>query len=323
VTVLVTGGNGFIGSVVVCQLVEQGRRVRCLLRPTSRTERIDGLPVTRALGDVRDPASLREAMQACDAVVHLASLSSWSEIASPLMPAVVVGGTRNVLEAARTKGVRRVVYVSSATAINGSDAPVVHDETSSFSLPLARYPYAAAKREAEALCRDAAAGGLGVTIVNPTEVYGPRDDSFITSGTLVDFAKSAPAVVCHGGTSVAHVEDVARGILAALERGRAGERYILGGENLTVSALAEMTLRILERPLRTLLIPTGVLRLLARVGAALRLPLPFNPAVIPYATRYWFMSNAKAERELGVGFRGAEQTLADTLRWLRTAGHIH
>jgi dihydroflavonol-4-reductase len=215
-----------------------------------------------------------------------------------------------------------VVYVSSATAVNGSDAPIVHDETSRFGLPPARYPYAAAKREAEALCRDAAAGGLPVTIVNPTEVYGPRDDGLITSGSLVDFAQSAPAVVCNGGTSVAHVEDVARGILAALERGRAGERYILGGENLTVSALAEMTLRLLERPIRTLRIPNRLLRVLAGVGAALRLPLPFNPAVIPYATRYWFMSSAKAERELGVRFRGAEETLADTLRWLRTAGHI-
>src|SRR5688572_23841015 len=99
-TVLLTGGNGFIGSVVARQLVDEGRRVRCLLRETSRTERIDDLDAERVTGDVRDPESLRRAIIDCDAVVHLAGPSSWSDIASPLMPAVVVSGTRNVLDAA-------------------------------------------------------------------------------------------------------------------------------------------------------------------------------------------------------------------------------
>src|SRR6185436_13825658 len=162
----------FIGSVVVRQLVESKRRVRCLLRPSSRTARIDGLDVERVTGDVCDPASLRRAAAGCDAVIHLASVSSWTEIHSPRLEEVVVRGTRNVLEAARCAGARRVVHVSSATAVNGSERPEVFDETSPCTLPLRRLPYARAKRETEADCRAAAAAGLPVVIVNPAEVYG-------------------------------------------------------------------------------------------------------------------------------------------------------
>jgi dihydroflavonol-4-reductase len=301
--------------------VESGREVRCLLRPASRTERLAGLTFERAIGDVRDPDSIRRGMTGCDGVVHLASLSSWTDIASPDMPAVVIDGTANVLAAAQ-EGSRRMVFVSSATAVNGSEAPVVHDEESACTLPLERYIYPRAKRAAEELCRSAARKGLSVTIVNPTEVYGPHDTGFITSGTLIDFAKSSPAVVCTGGTSVAHVDDVARGIVAALEKGRSGERYILGGENLSVEQLARETLSILGRPQRTLKIPNGALRAVARIGSALRLPLPFNPAVVPYGTLYWYMTTAKAQKELGVSFRSARATLEDTVRWLQEAGHI-
>jgi dihydroflavonol-4-reductase len=321
--VFVTGGNGFIGSRVVRFLVESGRRVRCLLRPTSRIERLEGLEFETATGDVRNAESVQRGMDGCSAVIHLAGLSSWSEIASPLMPEVVVGGTRHVLDAAGLETGRRMVFVSSASAINGSKAPVVHDEDTTFTLPLDQFTYPKAKREAEALCRRAASAGLGVVIVNPAEVYGPNDTSLITASSLVDFANSRPAVVCNGGTSVVHVDDVARGIVAALERGRGGERYILGGENRSVEQIARETLDILGRPARILKVPNAVLRLVGRVGGALRIPLPLNPAVIPYATLYWYMSSAKAERELGVRFRGARATLQDTVGWLRDAGHIH
>lgn len=320
--VLVTGGNGFIGSRVVRQLALNGHRVRCLLRPESRTERLTGLAYERASGDVREFAAVEGAMTECEAVIHLASPSAWRDINSPVLPEVVVGGTANVLRAAAARPNARVVYVSSAAAVNGSTDPVIHDENSAFALPLDRYLYPRVKREAEALCRQAAGQGLRVVTVNPTEVYGPQDTGFVTAGTLVDFAGSPPAVVCTGGTSVAHVDDVAQGIVAALDKGRSGERYILGGENLSVEGLARTTLSILGRPPRTLKIPNSLLRLVARVGPLLHLPLPFNPAVVPYGTLYWYMSSAKAQRELGVSFRPARATLGDTLRWLREAGHV-
>jgi dihydroflavonol-4-reductase len=320
--VFVTGGNGFIGSTVVRMLVAQGHDVRCLLRPTSETSRIEDLPIERVIGDVRDATSLRTGVAGCDGVVHLAGLSSWKDIHSPLMHQVVIDGTRNLLEAVQECGGPRTVFVSSTVAINGTTSPIVHNEDNPSTLRLERYPYAGAKTKAEALCREAAASGQPVTIVNPGEVYGPQDTALITAGNLVDFAKSSPVLVCHGGTSVTHVEDVAAGIMAALEHGRSGERYILAGDNLTIRQLADLTLQILGQQKRIVSIPNPILRGIAAVGGRLRLPLPFEPAIVPYATLYWFMDNSKARSELGVTFRSARDVLVPTLSWLRDAGLV-
>jgi dihydroflavonol-4-reductase len=319
--VLLIGGNGFIGSATARALLAAGHSVRCLLRPTSKTHRIDGLTWERAEGDVRDAASVLAAARGCGAIIHLASPSSWDQIDSPVMDDVVVGGTRHVFAAARETGAR-VVYVSSATAVNGSPEPHVFDEDAAFTLPVARYRYARAKLQAEALCREAAAGGHHAVIVNPAEVYGPEDTELITAGNLIDFARSSPVFVCRGGTSVVHVDDVATGIVRALERGRPGERYILGGDNLSVEDLARRTLAILGQHKKTVMMPTGLVRAVAAAGRALHLPLPFNPRVIPYATLYWFMDAGKARRELDVTFRPADDVLRPALEWLRAAGRI-
>jgi dihydroflavonol-4-reductase len=318
----VTGGNGFIGSAVVRRLVERGHAVRCLVRPTSDTRRIDDLPVERVIGDVRDAASLAAGLAGCDAVIHLAGLSSWNDLHSPRMDEIVVGGTRNVLDAARAAGGPRTVVVSTSVAVNGTTEPAIHDETSVLDLPLDGYVYSHAKARAEAVCREAAADGLPVVIVNPGEVFGPNDTALITACNLIDFATSWPVLVCHGGTALVHVEDVAEGIIAALERGRPGERYILAGENVTIRELAELTLDLLGRRKPVILVANGLLRWLAAIGTALRLPLPFNPAVLPYATRYWFVDNTRARTELGVSFRSARETLAPTLAWLAEIGLV-
>ncbi len=314
--VFVTGGNGFIGSRVVRALVTQGITPRCLLRKSSDTSRIADLPFERAEGDVRDVEAVRAGFEGCDGAIHLASLSNWNDIDSPLMDEVVRGGTRNVLQAA---GKRKVVFVSSATAINGSEEPQVFDETSSFTLDDRKLSYARHKRDAEKMCLES---GVPVVIVNPAEVYGPLDTGMITAGNLVDFAKSSPVMVCDGGTSVVHVDDVALGIVRALERGRPGERYILGGDNLTVKQLAELTLQLLGKRTSIMKLPKSVIRGMASAASFARIPLPFNPKVIPYATRYWFVNNQKARAELGVQFRSAQDTLGPTVQWLREAGHI-
>ena len=320
--VLVTGGNGFIGSVVVRMLLAAGHAVRCLLRPTSQTERIDGLAYERVEGDVRDAASISRGMQGCDAAIHLASLSAWDLIDSPLMNEVVEGGTRNLLDAARARPGTRVVFVSSILAINGSAEPHTFDETAAWSLDDRQLTYSRSKRAAEALCQQAVKDGVDVVIVNPGEVYGPNDTALITACNLIDFAKSSPVLVCDGGTSVAYVDDVALAIVRAMEKGRRGERYILGGENLTVKQLAEQCLALLGQNKRVLKFPNALIRLVAAVGTKLHIKLPFNPHVIPYATRYWFMDSSKAQRELGVSFRSARDSLAPTLLWLKESGRI-
>jgi dihydroflavonol-4-reductase len=190
-------------------------------------------------------------------------------------------------------------------------------------LPGRGYAYAHAKAAAESLARLAAADGLPVVIVNPCEVYGPHDTGLVTAVLLVDFARSSPVLVCTGGTSVVYVDDVADGIIAALHRGSRDQRYILGGDSLTIAQLARLTLELLgQSNKRVILLPNGFVLWLARVGSTFHVPLPFNPAVIPYATRYWFMDNSRARTELGVSFRSATETLELTLAWLAGAGDL-
>ena len=320
--ILVTGANGFIGSVVVRKLIVADWVVRCLVRKASKTSRIDDLRFERAEGDVRDPSAVQAAVANCSAVIHLASIANWSDLSSREMDDVVVGGTKNVLKAAHSAGCSRVVYVSSSLAVCGSNKPQLFDENSRRPARLDRLQYARAKAEAESLCRQAGSEGLEVVVVNPGEVYGPNDITLVTAGNLIDFGKNSPVLVCGGGTAVVHVDDVAEGILAALDRGRPGERYILGGENLTVRQIAELTLEILGQKKTIIPLPTWFVRGLAWLGRNLGIPLPFNPEVIPYATKYWFMDNTKARHELGVEFRSARETLRPAVLWLQERGYI-
>jgi dihydroflavonol-4-reductase len=247
--VFVTGGSGFIGSVVVRKLVHAGHTVTCLLRAGSRTQRIDDLPVKRLSGDIRDAPIVKAGVQACDATIHLAGLSSWNDINSSALEEVVEGGTQQVLEAAVDSPSHRAVFVSTAIAINGSDKPQVFDENSEFTLRDPKLEYAHAKHRAEAICLSAFRKGLFVVIVNPAEVYGPSHPRIVT-------------------------------------------------------------------------LPNGVMRALTWVTTRVGLTLPFNADVIPYATRYWFVDGAKAQREFGVQFRDARETLLPTIEWLRQAGHL-
>ncbi len=320
--IFVTGGNGFIGSVVVRHLIERGHDVVCLLRPGAATERIAGLTFATTPGDVRDASSVRAGMRGCDATLHLAAPGGWNADDPAMLDAVIVSGTRHVLEAARERRNHRVVFVSSSAAIDASETPCVFDERSPFTIADRALAYSHAKHRAEGEALAAHASGVDVVIVNPAEVYGPEDTALGTAANLIDFATSWPVLVCAGGTSVVHVEDVANGIVAALERGRAGERYILGGENMTVRGLAELVLTLRGRRAPIISIPRSVARSAAAMGRARHMPLPFNPHVVPYATRYWFVDNAKAQRELGVKFRDARATIAPTLEWLERAGHL-
>lgn len=318
--IFVTGGNGFIGSNVVRQLVEEGHDVRCLVRESSKTERIDGLAWERFVGDVRDPDSMARGIQGCDAVIHLASPSSWNDIDSPHMADIVEGGTRNILEAALRGGNPRVVYCSSVIAINGTTTPVVQDETAKFTLNDPKMVYAMSKHRAEQICDDYVRDhGMDIVTVNPAEVYGPHDTGNVTCGTLVDFIKSNPVLVSRGGTAVTHVEDVANGVVRALERGKSGQRYVLGGDNLTIAELAALTLDIVGKKAPIVTMPTGVLKGLTAAAVAVKAPLPYNPLVIPYATLFWLFDNTKARTELGVEFRPARETLEDTVNWLKEA----
>ncbi|MBE2245858.1 MAG: NAD-dependent epimerase/dehydratase family protein [Candidatus Competibacteraceae bacterium] len=319
--IFVTGGAGFIGSRVVRALLAHGYEVRCLLRSTTQTRRIEGLTYERFEGDITNLQSLEEGMKGCDGVFHLASLSNWKDIKSSKMPQVVIEGSKNMIEAAKKNGNLKMVYVSSSTAIDGTDELIVLNEDSPLTLPCNQhYVYAHAKKKVEEYCKQEAQQGYPVVIVNPTEVYGPYDYDKITSGNLIDFATTKTVQLARGGTSIVYVDDVAEGIVAAFEKGRSGERYILGGDNVEFKDLAQMTLDILgiQKPVKS--IGRGMLLMLAWISKTFGINMGFEPAVIPYAVKYWFVDNSKARNELGISFRSAKETLEPTLKWIREEG---
>ncbi|MBN4077328.1 NAD-dependent epimerase/dehydratase family protein [Sulfobacillus acidophilus] len=316
--VFVTGPNGFIGSVVVKKLIDNGYDVCCLLRKTSDTKRIDSLKYDTVFGDVRDYDSLLDGMKNCGAVIHLASLSNWNDINSPLMDDVVIKGSKNVFEAAKVSGNLKTIFVSTIAAINGTLSPKIQNEESDFELNLAKFAYSRAKCQVEKMGLKAHEEGLPVVIVNPAEVYGPHDTALNTAANLIDFANSSPVLTCNGGTSVVYVDDVAKGIVSCIKNGVLGQRYILGGDNLTVTELAKLTLKILgQENKKVIQLPNWILQSAGKVAQTLRLPFPVNPLVIPYATKFWFMDNTKAKNELGISFRSASDTLVPTIKWLQ------
>jgi dihydroflavonol-4-reductase len=315
--VFVTGGNGFLGSSVVRTLADKGYKVRCLLRSTSNTSRIDGLPIERVFGDIHDPTSLESGMSGCDGVIHLAGISDWQEITSSKMYESIVVGTQNVLNAAIKLDKRRFVYISTISAVNGTYTPILQNEDTLCTLNLNNFPFVKAKRSAEALCFNAASEGASAIVVCPPETFGPNDIDLITSRNLINWYKQSNVLVSKGGVCVGYVDDVAVGIVAALERGRPGNRYILGGENVTIKQIAELMFEILGEKRNIIEIPNPIVHLSTKIACTLHIPLPYNPELVPYATRFWFMDNTKAVKELGVSFRSARNALTPTLAWLK------
>lgn len=322
--VFVTGGNGFIGSRVVHRLHADGHELRLLLRQTSKTHRLEGIPFERHLGDIRDPDSIMAGAEGCDAIIHLASLSAWEQIRSPLMREIVVDGTRNVCEAAKAHGGQRVVFVSSVTAIGGTKEAVVQNEDSPFDLPAEPFIYAHAKRDAEAICRDYAENhGVGAVIVCPCEVYGPDDDDFITASYLRDAIKDWPAMAVNGGTAVSHVDDIAGGIAAALSKGTPGERYILGGDNVHARDIVKMTLEAAGKGDKFILqLPNGLTLWAITTMARLGLPTPVHPDLLAHAVHFFYVDSSRAKEELGYTWRPAAEVIGEVVGWLQRAGHV-
>lgn len=318
--IFVTGGAGFVGSRVVKKLLDDGYEVRCLVRSTTNQRRLEGLNYEKWEGDITQPDSLIEGMKGCSGVVHLASLSNWKDIHSPKMPLVVIEGSKNIIAAAKANGNLRMVYVSSSTAIDGTDTNVILNEDSLFTLNPRKFVYPAAKKQVEEICKEEAKKGFPVVIVNPTEVYGPNDWDKITSGNLIDFATTKTVQLAEGGTSIVHVDDVAAGIVAAFEKGRSGERYILGGENVEFKELAALTLELLGQQKKISMMSRKMLLFLAWMSKTFKINMGFEPAVIPYAVKYWFVDNTKAKTELGISFRAPREILQPTLDWVQEAG---
>ena len=324
--VLVTGASGFVGSAVARALLAQGRKVRVLLRPASDRGNVDGLDVEPFVGGLDDAKALADAVFGCFAVYHVAAdYRLWVRDPAPLY-ATNVEGTRRVMEAALQARVTRVVYTSSVATLGWNDDGKPADESTPSTLPDMIGHYKRSKFMAEEVVKTLVRErNLPAVIVNPSTPVGPRDIRPTPTGRMIIEAASGrmPAYV-DTGLNLVHVDDVAAGHLLAESQGRVGERYILGGDDLTLGEILRMIAEIAGRRPPRIEIPLAALwpvAWLAEGWAYLTGAEPFTTRDgLRMARHRMFFSSAKAKRELGYRPRPAREGLADAIAWFRQAG---
>jgi dihydroflavonol-4-reductase len=323
-TAFVTGAAGFVGANVVRDLLAHGWRVRALLRSPDPAALAD-LAVERIPGDLFAP-DLSRAMDGCDAVFHVAALYSlWRRDRAAVMR-TNVEGTRNILHAARAAGVPRVVHTSSVAAI-GVRAGGVADET--YQSPAGKLigVYKKSKFYGEQVAREAAAAGQDVVIVNPSTPVGPWDTKPTPTGEIVlRFARGAMPAYVDTGLNFIDVRDCAAGHRLAYERGRSGERYILGNENLSLREVFTRLARITGRPAPRVRIPRAIPLAYAALGEFVLAPLGRSPDValesVRMAKGQMYYDARKAMADLGLPQSDVTVALADAVHWFSEHGYL-
>jgi dihydroflavonol-4-reductase len=326
----VTGGNGFVGAQVVRALAARGHEPVALVGADLDDESLRGLAVERRPLDLLDPASVRAGVAGCDAVIHTAACYAFWLPDVRRLYRVNVEGTRHVLEAARDLGLRRVVHTSTAGTLQppfpAEDRGAVVDEESAPDERRFVGHYKVSKRMAERLVLRAAARGLPAVIVHPTEVLGPGDRRPTPTGSLLThFLAGRMRVYVEMPHDLVDVRDAALGHVLALERGTPGERYLLGGEGLSMRALGALLAELTGLPAPRVAVPRVLLAGVAALNEWLADHVTGRPPLAPreallHARDARRLDTRKARRELGFAPRPAREALADALRWLAAEG---
>ena len=326
--ILVTGVSGFVGSAVARALIARGERVRALVRATSPRDNLQGLDCEVAVGDMTDPASMNQALAGVRQLYHVAAdYRLWAPDPSTIL-AANREGARTVMEAALAQGVERIVYTSSVATLRAGDAATIVDETSPLAEGEAIGVYKESKVVAERLVeRMVAERGLPAVIVNPSTPIGPRDVKPTPTGRiLVEAATGRIPAFVDTGLNLVHVDDVAAGHLAAMDRGRIGERYILGGQNVSLRRMLADIAALAGRKPPTVGLPRAPLFPLAYAAEAVARITGKEPFVtvdaLKMASHHMFFTSAKAEHELGYAARPYGEALADALAWFKEAGQL-
>jgi dihydroflavonol-4-reductase len=326
--ILVTGATGFVGSAVLRALAERGERVRVLARPSSPRRNLDGIACEVALGDMTDRGAMTRAMDGVRFVYHVAAdYRLWARDPGEIRRANLAGA-KAVMEAALAAGVEKVVYTSSVATLRAADAATIVDETSPLTEGEAVGAYKQSKVAAERLVERMVAGeGLPAVIVNPSTPIGPRDIKPTPTGRMVlEAAQGKIPAFVDTGLNLAHVDDVAQGHLLAMQKGRVGERYVLGGQDMSLREMLADIARLTGRRAPTLALPRAPLYPLALVAEGVARVTGKEPMLtrdaLKMASHHMFFSSAKAERELGYRARPHTQALADAIAWFREAGRL-
>jgi dihydroflavonol-4-reductase len=323
-----TGATGFLGSNVARVLAGQGAELRLLVRSTSNLKNLEGLNAETATGDLRDPASLEKAMSGCDTIFHIAAdYRLWVRDPQEMYRSNV-DGTRAILEAARKNGVRRVVYTSSVATMGFTRNGHPADENSPVALADMIGHYKRSKFMAEQIALEAGRSGMHVVVVNPTTPVGEQDIKPTPTGRIIlDFLKRKFPAYVDTGLNLVDVTECARGHIAALERGKSGERYILGGENLSLKQILDKLAAIAGLSSPSVKLPYFFAFAAAAVdetitGRILHREPRATIDAVRMGRKKMFASSAKAERELGWKIVAVEQALRRAVDWFRANSYV-
>ncbi len=325
---LLTGASGFVGAALARQLLEAGHELRTLVRPSSERDNLAGLDLEIVTGDLRDAASLQRALKGCRALFHVAAdYRLWTPRPEDLY-ASNVDGSRNIMRAALDAGVERIVYTSSVATLglNADGSPATEETPVSIDDMIGHYKRSKflAEQAVRELIREQ---GLPAVIVNPSTPIGPRDIKPTPTGRIIVDAASGriPAYV-DTGLNIAHVDDVARGHVLAFERGETGERYILGGEDMSLRLILEHIARMTGRtPPRIRLSQSVVMPIAWLSECWARLTNGPEPRAtldgVRMSRKWMYFSSAKARERLGYTHRPATEALHDALAWFQAHGY--
>lgn len=325
--VAITGASGLLGGNLAAACREAGHTVVATRRATSRIDHLRDLELAWVDAPLDDVESLTRAFDGADAVFHCAALTSMLPRPTPALVEANVGGTRHVITAVRAAGAGRLVHVSSTVAIGVSEdgAPCTEDAPWNLEAHGLADGYAVTKRRAEACVADAVTDGLDAVIVNPGFLLGPRDAKPSSGQLIVQVARGAALIAPPGRNSFTHVADVAHGMLAAHALGRTGERYILGGHNLTYADMFHRIARIVGRAPPRFVAPRLVTRLVGSVGDLMQRwtarELPVTTQTVRWGNADGFVvSSARARRELGYTIRPIEDAVREAWEWFGAHG---
>jgi dihydroflavonol-4-reductase len=325
VKVLVTGATGFVGSQVAAALVRRGDAVRVLRRKSSSLIALDGLDLEHCYGDILERDAVREAVRGCEAVFHVAALSSYWRAKAPDVYRVNVEGTRIVMDECLAAGTDRVIHTSSCAAIGIRRDGRPADESQPFDPRDRRFAYAHSKHLAEQEALKAAKRGLPVVIVNPAVVIGPGDHNLISGSMIVEMAKHPLPAAPPGGVCMTDVDAVAFGHLAAAEKGRIGERYILGGENLSYREITRIIADVVGCKGPRWRIPPWIIppaaAALDTANRFVRRPL-MSGDQLRLSAHYAFFDSSKAVAELGYPLLPFRHAAERAYRWYVDHGYL-
>ena len=324
--VLVTGATGFLGSNLAHHLVARGDTVRILKRARSSLALLEGLPVEAATGDVTDLDSLVEAARGVEGIYHVAGLISYWKPKRAWQYKVNVEGVRNVMDAAVKNGVRRVVHTSSISAVGYRADGRPSDETVAWNWERLDSGYMTTKHLGEDEALRGPARGVEVVVVNPALIIGPRDINWSSGRMFKIVSQRNGLAIPDGANTTCDVDDVCRGHIAAMERGRSGERYILGGEYWRYPDLFRAIAEVMGRPFRVRILPRWIPMVAAYglygLSLVTRQEPPITPELLRVASHSRHYLSDKAIRELGYPQTPLRTTLEKTYRWYKENGYL-